>query len=107
MRRQHPAEVGPARADEYDTLQVIVQAHSQEAELEVQTDSWNSYEELRELVVDAVPSMFRDSDELTLEYMDQRGRWQRVKLRTPVATVKAARSARIIVPSSNKGRGRR
>ena len=42
-------------------LQVIVVAHDQEAELEVQTDAWSSYEELRELVVDAVPNMFRDS----------------------------------------------
>lgn len=89
------AEVGPARADEYDTLQVIVQAHNQEAELEVQTDAWGSYEELRELVVDAVPQMFRDTDELTLEYLDRSRRWVRVKQRTPVDAVKSARSARI------------
>ena len=44
-------------------LQVIVVAHDQEAELEVQTDAWSSYEELRELVVDAVPNMFRDSND--------------------------------------------
>jgi hypothetical protein len=88
-------EIGPARADEYDTLQVIVQAHNQEAELEVQTDAWSSYEELRELVVDAVPQMFRDTDELTLEYLDRRQKWTRVKMRTPVDAVKAARSARI------------
>ena len=64
--------------------------------------------QLRELVVDAVPTMFRDTDELTLEYQDGRGRWNRVKMRTPVDTVKAARSARIVVPSSspNKRGGR-
>ena len=37
---------GPARADEYEMLQVIVVAHDQEAELEVQTDAWSSYEEV-------------------------------------------------------------
>ena len=63
--------------------------------------------QLRELVVDAVPTMFRDTDELTLEYMDGRGRWNRVKMRTPVDTVKAARSARIIVPSAAAKGGRK
>ena len=43
-RRQ---EIEPAFAEEYDVLQVIVHAHDQEAELEVQTDAWNSYEEVR------------------------------------------------------------
>ena len=56
-------------------LQVIVVAHDQEAELEVQTDAWSSYEELRELVVDAVPNMFMDTDELTLEYKNEHSRW--------------------------------
>jgi hypothetical protein len=60
--------------------------------------------QLRELVVDAVPTMFRDTDELTLEYQDARGRWNRVKMKTPVDTVKAARSARIIVPTKRGGR---
>ena len=63
--------------------------------------------QLRELVVDAVPSMFRDTDELTLEYQDGRGRWNRVKMKTPVDTVKSARSARITVPNSTPKRGRR
>ena len=62
-------------------LQVIVVAHDQEAELEVQTDAWDSYEALRELVVDAVPNMFRDTDELTLEYKNEHGRWTRVKMK--------------------------
>ena len=62
-------------------LQVVVVAHDQEAELEVQTDAWNSYEELRELVVDAVPNMFRDTDELTLEYKNEQSRWVRVKMK--------------------------
>ena len=86
-------------------LQVIVVAHDQEAELEVQTDAWNSYEELRELVVDAVPNMFRDTDELTLEYKNEAMRWVRVKMKTPVEAVKAARAARITVPSA-KGSSR-
>ena len=76
-------------------MQVIVLAHNREAELEIQTDAWDSFEDLRELVVDAVPNMFHDSDELTLEYLNAQSRWLRVKLRTPVETVKAARSARI------------
>ena len=45
-RRATIGDVGPARADEYDTLQVLVQAHNQEAELEVQTDAWDSFEEV-------------------------------------------------------------
>ena len=120
-------EVGPARADEYEMLQVIVVAHDQEAGLEVQTDAWSSYEELRELVVDAVPNMFLDTDEvrcraspltmkrplrlicviipcalcqLTLEYKNEHSRWVRVKMKTPVDAVKSARAARITVPSS-------
>ena len=100
-------ETGPARADEYDMLQVIVVAHDQEAELEVQTDAWNSYEELRELVVDAVPNMFRDTDELTLEYKNEQSRWIRVKMKTPVDAVKAARCARITVPSRGSSRALR
>ena len=72
----------PARADEYDILRVLVVARQREAELEVQTDSWDSYEELRELVVNSVPEMFRDTDELVLEYMNAQSRWMRVKMRT-------------------------
>ena len=82
-------------------------AHDQEAELEVQTDAWNSYEELRELVVDAVPNMFRDTDELTLEYKNEQSRWIRVKMKTPVDAVKAARCARITVPSRGSSRALR
>ena len=78
-------------------------AHVQ-AELEVQTDAWNSYEELRELVVDAVPNMFRDTDELTLEYKDERQRWVRVKMKTPVDAVKASRCARITAARSSSSR---
>lgn len=90
----------PASAVDYAVLQVTVQAHGQQAELEVQTDAWDSYEGLRELVVDAIPQLFRETDELLLEYMDGRGAWKMVKLRTPVATVKAARCARIVVPDA-------
>ena len=50
-RSSRVQDAGPAYAEEYNMLQVIVVAHDQEAELEVQTDAWNSYEELRELVV--------------------------------------------------------
>ena len=63
----------------------------------METDGFESYEELRELIVDAVPSMFRDTDELSLEYMNQRNRWMRVKRSTPLETVKAAKMARITV----------
>ena len=100
--RQHrrAIEMQPARADEYETLQVIVVAHGREAELEVQTDAWSSYEMLRELVVDAVPEMFGETDDLILEYMNAQARWMRVKMKTPVETVKAAKAARISVPTS-------
>ena len=104
---QSMRDTGPARADEYEMLQVVVAAHDQEAELEVQTDAWNSFEELRELVVDAVPNMFRDTDELTLEYKNEQSRWVRVKMKTPVDAVKAARCARITVPPSRSGRALR
>ena len=94
---------GPAHADEYAVLQVVIQGHSQEAQLEVQTDAFESYEELRELVIDAIPNMFLDTDELTLEYMNDRSRWTRVKRSTPVATVKAARTARIRLAPLSRG----
>ena len=61
--------------------------------------------QLRELVVDAVPNMFRDSDELTLEYMTT-STWLRVKRSTPLATVKAAKAARVIV-HEEPAKGRR
>merc|ERR1711988_844970 len=101
------SELGPAHAQEYEVLQVTVVAHDQEAELEVQTDAWNSYEELRELVVDAVPNMFYDTDELTLEYKNEHARWVRVKMKTPVDAVKASRCARITVPSTRGSRALR
>ena len=143
-----------ANASEYDTLVVKVHAHGYDAELEISTDAFESYEEvrapaklhatvhdyvypvhhppvapwcllashvlhracpppcthaqLRELVVDALPTMFRDSDELSLEYMvGGSNTWQRVKRSTPVATVKAARAARVVVhETASKGRKR-
>ena len=95
--RSYDLDLEPAHAEEYAKLQVRVRAHDQEAELEVETDGFESYEELRELIVDAVPSMFRDTDELSLEYMNQRNRWMRVKRSTPLETVKAAKMARITV----------
>ncbi len=64
--------------------------------------------QLRELVVDAVPAMCHDTDELTLEYKsDQHSKWVRVKTRTPVAAVKAARIARITVAPGNRRAPRR
>ena len=84
---------------------MVVEARDQEAELEVQTDAFDSYEQLRELVVDAVPKMFRDSDELMLEYnvsSGKRPKWVRVKLRTPVDAVKAAGSLRITAAAPKK-----
>ena len=143
-----------ANASEYETLVVKVHAHGYDAELEISTDAFESYEEvrapaklhatvhdyvypvhhppvapwcllashvlhracpppcthaqLRELVVDALPTMFRDSDELSLEYMVGRSNtWQRVKRSTPVAMVKAARAARVVVhETASKGRKR-
>lgn len=103
-RRTLVHDAGPAHADEYAMLQVIVVAHDQEAELEVQTDAWNSFEEFRELVVDAVPNMFRDTDELTLEYKDERQRWVRVKMKTPIDAVKASRCARITAARNSSSR---
>jgi len=84
-----------ADAMEDDILQVLVLAHDQEAELEIQFDGFDSYEELRELVVDAVPQMFNDSDAILMEYADGDGGWTRVKTKTPVHVVKKAGSVRI------------
>ena len=75
-------------------LQVIVLAHEQEAELEIQVDGFDTYEELRELVVDSVPQMFNDSDAILMEYADGNG-FSRVKTKTPIEIVKRARSVRI------------
>lgn len=97
---------GVAHASDFAVLRVIVRTPDNEAELEIETDTFDSYEELRELVVDSVPEMFHDTDELTLEYQNARSRWQRVKRSTPVDTVKAARSARISVAGA-KAVGRR
>jgi len=66
--KRHAAEVAqstlPVSAVDYAQLQVIVVARNQEAELEVQTDAFDTYEELRELVVDSIPEMFSDTDEV-------------------------------------------
>lgn len=92
------AEEEPANAEDYAKLQVCVRGADEMAELEVETDGFESYEELRELVVDAVPSMFCDTDELCLEYAVGRSdRWVRVKRSTPLDEVKAARAARITI----------
>lgn len=83
----------PPRGD--DILQVIVDAHDQEAELEVEMDAFDSYEELRELVVEAVPQMFNDSDALLMDYANGSGGWTRVKTKTPLQVVKNSRSVRL------------
>ena len=49
-RRLDSVSMEPAFAEEYDVLQVVVNAHEQEAELEVQTDAWNTYEEVRNVI---------------------------------------------------------
>lgn len=100
MRVKHKRRATHRRAYEDGTrvqdgaLQVIVLAHEQEAELEIQVDGFDTYEELRELVVDAVPQMFDDSDAILMEYADGKG-FSRVKTKTPIDVVKRARSVRI------------
>ena len=90
-------------------LQIIVEAFDHEAELEIQPDAFDSFEGLRELVVDAVPQMFGDTDSIVLDYMGSGGRWQRVKTRTSLATVKASGSIKITVqpPAARNANGRR
>lgn len=87
---------------DYAQLSVIVRSREQEAELEVQTEAFDSYEQLREMVVDSLPEMFRDTDELTLEYQNARNKWVRVKLRTPVSVVKASACVRITAAAAAK-----
>ena len=67
-----------------------MRANGQEAELEVSPESFDTYEGLRSLVVDALPDMFDDSDELVLDYLGRRGKWERVRSKTPVDTIKAS-----------------
>ena len=86
-------------AEEYSTLAIAVLAREQQAELEVSTDAFESFKQLRQLVVGSVPEMFAPSDELTIEYLNGRGKWTRVKMRTPMATVKAAGGLRITAHS--------
>ena len=99
LKRRRPDRGGPraitvgGHTDD-DVLQVIVVVRDQEAELEIQLDGFETYGELRELVVDAVPQMFKPDDALLMEYAD-RGGWTRVKTKTPVDVVKNARSVRI------------
>uniref|UniRef100_A0A7S2HCX5 Uncharacterized protein n=1 Tax=Haptolina brevifila TaxID=156173 RepID=A0A7S2HCX5_9EUKA len=97
----------PANASEYALLKVLVRAHNDEAELEVETDAFESYEDLREMVVDSLPDMFEDTDELTLEYQEAHSsRWLRVKRSTPVEALKASCSARIsAIPASKQSSG--
>mmetsp|Transcript_22842 Transcript_22842/g.61253 ORF Transcript_22842/g.61253 Transcript_22842/m.61253 type:complete len:216 (+) Transcript_22842:75-722(+) len=88
------AAPGPVCAGD-DSVQVIVHANGQEAELEIRADGFDSYEMLRELVVDALPGMFDDSDEIVLDYLDERSSWVRVKTRTPLEALKASGSIKI------------
>ena len=77
------------------TLQVVVDSPHGSAEFELQADELESFDEMRQLVVDAVPEMFEDDDEVTVDYLNGRGRWTRVKLKTPLDVVKAAGTVRI------------
>ena len=95
------AAPGPVWAGD-DSVQVLVQANGQEAELEVQADGFESYEMLRELVVDSLPGMFDDSDEIVLDYLDEQSRWVRVKTRTPLEALKSSGNVKISCRSSQK-----
>ena len=73
--------------DEVRTLQVIVEARGQSAELEIQRRAFASVAELRALILNTLPEMFSPSDSVMLEYKDRRGKWSRVKTRTSVTTL--------------------
>lgn len=87
-----------------DSIQVLIFAKGQEAELELRADCFDSYEKLRELVVDALPGMFTDSDEIVLDYLNERSSWVRIKTRTPLSTVKAAQSIRMSCRKTKKNK---
>lgn len=92
-----------ATGDDYERLRVVIFARGHEAELEVDTDSFQSYEDLREHVVAALPELFQQTDELTLEYQNRPKKpWIRVKLRTRIATVKSAHCLRITAEASRR-----
>ena len=89
-----------------DSLQVLVRANGQEAELEVRTDGFTTYEDLREIIVEALPSMFEDTDELVLDYLNEKASWVRVKVKTPIEAVKASGSIKITVRQSKQSKSR-
>ena len=87
-------------------IQVVVEANDQDAELEVGIDAFESLDELRELVVDAVPEMFNDDDPIVFDYKRRGdgGKWVRVKNHTDLEVVKAAGCIRMSVNSDRRSR---
>ena len=100
------AAPGPVWAGD-DSIQVLVKANGQEAELEIRSDGFDSYEMLRELVVGALPDLFDDSDEIVLDYLNENSSWVRVKTRTPLVALKESGSVKISCRSTSSKKSRR
>lgn len=87
-----------------DSIHAIVSARGQEAELEIRADAVDSYDKLRNMIVDSIPGMFNDTDELAMDYMDHRRSWVRVRAKTPLSVVKASANIRITCRKSTSNK---
>ena len=85
-------------------LQVMVHAKEQVAELEVQAGSFESFDELKGLVINAVPQLFdhHDHDILRVEYMDPFDRWVKAAPHT-VNIAKASGHLRLTCKTESLG----
>eukprot|EP00908_Phaeocystis_cordata_P014265 Transcript_25363.p1 GENE.Transcript_25363~~Transcript_25363.p1 ORF type:complete len:548 (+),score=32.15 Transcript_25363:112-1644(+) len=106
LRDELLAETAPTRDVSPSTLlQIMVHAKQQVAELEVQAGAFESFEELKGLVVDALPQLFDEQDRgsLRVEYKDAFDRWVKAKARTNVMAAKAAGSIRLTYKGEGLG----
>ena len=85
-------------------LQVMVHAKEQVAELEVQAGSFESFDELKGLVINAVPQLFdhHDYDLLRVEYKDPFQRWVKAAPHT-VMIAKASGLIRLTCKTESMG----
>ena len=72
----YSAQGGPVGAGDAVLVVVTAKGRRRAAKLEVGPDSFETYDELHELVLGSLPDMFDDSDELVLDCLDEKGRWK-------------------------------
>ena len=91
--KQHPVTSG--RAGTSDTLSVRVESSNESGEFEVRNDLVDSYEDLRNYIVDALPDMVGAEDanlRMTFEYRRANGKWTQSQKSTPFEKLKDAGS---------------